>query len=250
LSAHTLDLGDGSAVEPSPWHYGADYVTVYFKGEKSRLKNLVPAPFILDDGTCMAYVCEIISVSGQRPQMVSEMPERTIYMEAALGIKCLHGTSQGMYFPVMWVDSEWSLLRGLVNGYPKRLADSIVMTKLHPLNPGLKLTSKGATFAGYCVKGSETTLRIGVEVEKRGGPADLISFGSTFGMRKYPRTNPSQTNVAEAVEILRSNYRVSDVWVGTGSVALSLDVGEPEMIRGLVYRSGFTISGSRVLERL
>lgn len=247
---HPLDLSGTSAVEPGPWHYGADYVTVYFTGDKSKLERLVPAPFAPADGTCMAYVCEIISVSEDRPHMVSEEPERTIYREAAVGVKCLHGSAPGIYFPVMWVDTEWSLLRGLINGYSKRLADSIAMTKLHSLNPRLKPISEGTSFTGYCVKGNERTLQIRVEVERKGEVTDLISFGATFGIRKYPRTDSSQSKVAEAVEILKSNARFSDVWVGKGSVDLSLNVGEPEVIRGVTYKSGFTISGSKVLERL
>jgi len=247
---HPLSLGTTSAVEPGPWHYGADYVTVYFKGDRSKLEQLVPKPFTLAEGTCMAYVCEIISVSDGRPSMISEEPERTIYREAAVGVKCFHGGSPGIFFPVMWVDTEWSLLRGLVNGYSKRLADAIVMTKLHPLNPLLKPISGGTGFAGFCMKGAQRTLGIHVKVEKAGGPADLISFGTTFGVRNYPATDSSQSKVAEAVEIPKSNVRFSDVWTGKGSVESSLDVGRPEVIRGLIYKSGFTIGGSKVLERL
>ena len=250
MSHHPLDLSDESAVEPGPWHYGADYVTVYFKGEAPKLSGLVPAPFRVADGTCMAYVCEIISVSEGGAAMVADEPERTVYREAALGVKCLFGDLSGIYFPVMWVDTEWSLLRGLVNGYSKRLADKIVMTKLHPLNPGLEPLGAGASVTGYCVKGAERTLRVHVKIEKPGGAPDLVSFGRTFGLRRYPTTDSSQSGVAEAVEIQKSGTKFSEVWTGAGAVEAAMDVGRTEAIRGAVYKSGFTISGSRVLQRL
>lgn len=250
MSNHPLDLSESSAVEPGPWHYGADYAAVYFTADTSKLKELVPRPFAPVDGTCMAYVCEIISVSSSRPEIASDDPDRAIYKEAALGIRCSYGATRGIYFPVMWVDTEWSLLRGLVNGYSKRLADRIVLTKLHPLNPGLKPVSEGTSFSGYCVKGSEIVLRVRVDIEKRGDAVDLVAFGPTFGIRKYPTTDSTQSGVAEAVEILKSNSRFSDVWVGSGSAVLSFDLGELRPYRGAVYRSGFTISGSKVLERL
>ncbi|HUI86064.1 MAG TPA: acetoacetate decarboxylase family protein [Nitrososphaerales archaeon] len=250
MSDHTLDLSERSAVEPGPWHYGADYVTVYFKGERSKLEKLVPAPFMLADGTCMAYVCEIVSVSDERPQLASEYPERTLYREAAVGVKCTHRDSPGIYFPVMWVDTEWSLLRGLSNGYSKRLADRIVMTRLHPLNPAQKPVSGGTVFTGFCVKGDQRTLRVKVTVERQGGVSDLVSFGKTYGIRKYPATDSSQSRVAEAVDIPKSNSRSSDIWVGSGVVETTLDVGSTEVTRGAVYRSGFTIGGSKVLARL
>ncbi|MDE1857563.1 MAG: acetoacetate decarboxylase family protein [Thaumarchaeota archaeon] len=244
---HPLVPGETSAIEKGPWHYGADYVAVYFRGDRDSLRDLVPRPFEVGDGTCIAYVCEIVSVADSGRGMVASRPDRTLYSEAAVGVKCSFGEKQGVYYPVMWVTSEWSLLRGLLNGYQKRLADRISMTKLHPLNPGLGPVAPGMEFGGFCVKGPSRALSLTVTVLKQGAPSDLVQFGSTFGMRRFPRTEGSQGSVDEPVEILKSNSRVSDVWTGTGAVETGLGVGDVRPISGAVYRSGFTISGSRVL---
>ncbi len=244
---HPLVPGLTSAVEKGPWHYGADYISVYFKGDPSHLSELLPPFFRIDDGGCLAYVCEIISVADSSVDLVSSQPDRTVYREAAVGVKCRFGGRQGIFYPVMWVTTEWSLLRGILNGYQKRLADNISLTKLHPLNPGLKPVSPGTRFGGFCVKGSERTLSLNVSVKKPGLPTDLPSFGATFGMRRFPRTEMSQAEVDEPVEILKSNSKVSDVWLGEGSLETVLDLGEIESSSGAIYRSGFTISGSKVL---
>jgi Acetoacetate decarboxylase (ADC) len=244
---HPLVPGSTSAIEKGPWHYGADYITVYFRGNPSQVGELVPRPFVVDEGLCMAYVCEIVSVGDSNPELVASRPDRTVYQEAAVGVKCSFGEKQGIFYPVMWVTTEWSLLRGILNGYQKRLADRISMTKLHPLNPGLSPVSPGTRFGGFCVKGPETTLSLEVVVEKAGSPKDLPSFGVTFGMRKLPQTDPSQGSVDEPVEILKSNSRTSDVWLGTGAMKTSLPIGPAEPLSGAVYRSGFTISGSMAL---
>lgn len=244
---HPLVPGQTSAIEKGPWHYGADYVSVYFKGDPSSLKQLLPPPFAVDEGFCVAYVCEIISVGESGADLVASRPDRTIYQEAAVGVRCRFGEKKGVFYPVMWVTTEWSLLRGILNGYQKRLADRISLTKLHPLNPGLERISPGMKFGGFCVKGNETTLSLEVKIEKQGSPSDLPSFGATFGLRQFPRTDSSQATVDEPVEILKSNSRVSDVWIGEGSVRTSLDVGRVRPVFGAVYRSGFTISGSKVL---
>jgi len=244
---HPLVPGPTSAIENGPWHYGADYITVYFRGEPQSLRQLVPAPFVVDDGLCMAYVCEIISVADSSSDMVASRPDRTLYNEAAVGVKCRFKDRQGVYFPVMWVTTEWSLLRGILNGYQKRLADRISMTKLHPLNPGLPPIASGSKFGGFCVKGPGQTLSLEVTVERGGTPSDLPSFGSVFGMRRFPKTEETQGTVDEAVEMLRSNSKTSDVWIGRGSLKTKLEVGQIEPLSGAIYRSGFTISGSRPL---
>ncbi len=247
---HTLDLGNTSAIEPGPWHYGADYVTVYFKADRTTLGSLLPKPFELGDGKCIAYTCEIISVADGNKGAVSEAPERTVYREAAFGIGCSFGGKPGVFFPVMWVDTEWSLLRGLVNGFPKRLADSIVVSRLHPMNPGLAPLGEGSRLSGYCVKGAQRRIWVRVTAERSGVPNDLVAFGVTYGMRKMPRTDPSQGAVSEAVEVLKSNSRWSDVWLGKGEVSLEPEIGRLEVLYGAIYKSGFTISGSKVLARV
>jgi hypothetical protein len=247
LLDHPLVPGESSAIEKGPWHYGADYIAVYFKGGKGSLGNLVPPPFVVDDGTCIAYVCEIVSISDDGRDMIATRPDRTLYNECAVGVKCRFKDRPGVYYPVMWVTTEWSLLRGLLNGYQKRLADKISLTKLHPLNPGLGPVAEGTEFGGFCVKGPEQALSLSVTVQKQGSASDLPSFGTTFGMRRFPKTHDSQGSVDEPVEILKSNSKVSDVWVGTGSVKTKLGVGEIHPISGAVYKSGFTISGSKVL---
>jgi len=244
---HPLVPGPTSAVEKGPWHYGADYISVYFRGDPSHLSGLVPHSFHVGDGACVAYVCEIISVADSALDLVSTHPERTVYREAAVGVKCRFGEREGIFYPMMWVTTEWSLLRGILNGYQKRLADNISLTKLHPLNPGLKPLSSGIMFGGFCIKGAEKMLSLSVSVKKPGSQSDLPSFGATFGLRRFPRTEKSQAELEEPVEILKSNSIVSDVWLGEGSLETVLDVGEIEPSSGAIYKAGFTISGSRVL---
>ncbi len=246
---HPLSPGKTSAIEEGPWHYGADYVTVYFRAERHALANIVPEPFEVADGLCLGYVCEIVSVADSALEMASDRPDRTLYHEAAIGVKCKYAARPGTYFPVMWVTTEWSLLRGLLNGYQKRLADRISVTKLHPLNPGMGPVSEGSRFGGFCVKGPDQVLSLKVAVKRQGAASELPSFGPTFGMRKYPRTDESQQSVDEPVEVLKSNFRVTDVWLGDGELRTSLDVGKIEPVSGAVYRSGFTISGSRALKK-
>lgn len=247
MIAHPLEPGESSAVEPGPWHYGADYIAVHFRADPRRLATLVPRPFIVERGDCLAYVCGIVSVAEGRDGAVSSEPERTQYSEAAVGVRCSFKGRVGVFYPIMWVTSEWSLLRGLLNGYQKRLADRISMTKLHPLNPGLNPVGAGARFMGFCVKGPQQVLSLEVEIERQGDRSDLPSFGSTFGIRKYPRTDDSQGLVDEPVEILKSNSKVSDIWTGKGSLKTEVQIGSTTPLSGAVYRSGFTVSGSRVL---
>jgi len=247
---HTLDLGGGSAVERGPWHYGADYVAVFLKAERPKLARLLPRQLEVGDGTCIAYVCEITSVAEGRSSDIADRPEKTLYREGAFGVGCYFKGHRGVFFPVMWVDTEFSLLRGLINGYSKRLADMIHLSRHHPLNPGLAPFGKGTRLSGYCVKGDRRVLSVAVEIERSGVPEDLIGLGRTYGLRMFPSTHPSQNSIAELVEVVKSGQRTSNVWVGDGSFEVDIEIGRSRALFGSFYSSGFTISGARVLRRV
>ena len=46
----------------------------------------------------------------------------------------------------MWVDRDWSLIRGWSLGYPKKVADDIRMTRLHKLTPHVPYSDRSETF--------------------------------------------------------------------------------------------------------
>ncbi len=249
--------GKAAIVDEGPFHWGIDYVTTYFRGEKEKLQRLLPEGLKITDGSGIAYVGEFISVSEKSPEAVYLDPAQTVYHEAAIGLACNHAGRPGVYFVFMWVDKDWSLIRGWLNGYPKKLADDIVMTKLHPLNPltgGIKV---GSQLSGYATRHGERIFTVHVKVNRKGSSEDVIRFGSTYGLRLFPATHPSQTHVQELVEVSKSPPKVDDVWVGEGELMLGnlhgeeLDLLRPlEASYGCVYRTGFTISGAKVLAKL
>lgn len=246
--------GKASIVDEGPFHWGIDYVTAYFKGEKETLQRLLPEGLKVNDGSGIAYIGEFISVSERNPQSVYLDPAQTIYHEAAIGIACNYAGRPGVYFAFMWVDKDWSLIRGWLNGYPKKMADEIVMTKLHPLNPLTGGVKVGSQLSGYAIRHGERIFSVHVKVGRRGSGEDVVRFGATYGLRLFPATDTTQTHVQELVEVSKSIPAVDDVWVGDGELRLGHSPGEEldslqplEVKYGCVYRTGFTISGAKVL---
>ena len=183
--------------------------------------------------------------------MLYEDPDRTMYEEAAFGIGCSYDGKPGVYFPVMWVNKDWSLVRGWLNGYAKRIADKIALTRIHPANPIVSSVGAGSVLSGYCVAYGKKALSLRVRVERQGEKADLVSFGATYGFRRFPATDPSQNKVGELVEVLRYNNRSADVWVGVGEVAFDADelIGKIRVVRGVYYKGGFSIKGAQALSK-
>ncbi len=249
--------GKASIIDEGPFHWGIDYITTYFKGEKEQLQRLLPDGLKISDGSGIAYIGEFISVSEKSPEAVYLDPAQTVYHEAAIGLSCNYEGKPGVFFVFMWVDKDWSLIRGWLNGYPKKLADDIAMTKLHPLNPLTGGVKVGSQLSGYATRHGERIFTVQVKVNRKGSSDDVARFGSTYGLRLFPATHPSQTHVQELVEVSKSSPKVDDVWVGEGELKLGNLYGEElELLQpfqvsyGCVYRTGFTISGAQVLAKL
>jgi acetoacetate decarboxylase len=249
--------GRSSLVDEGPFHWGIDYVTVYFKGVKETLQTLLPEGLSIADGMGMAYIGDFVSVSERSPETIYLDPAQTIYHEAAIGVACNYQGRPGLYFIFMWVDRDWSLIRGWLNGYPKKMADEIAMTKLHPLNPltgGIKI---GSNLSGYATRHGQRIFTVRVKITRKGTAEDVTKFGSTYGLRLFPATDSTQTQVRELVEVKKSAAVVDDVWVGDGELSFGTPLGEeldllgPLAIKyGCSYRTGFTISGAKVLAKI
>ena len=63
------------------------------------------------------------------------MPDTLQYSEAAFFVKVTYRGRSYAYYPYMWVDTDPSLVRGLLVGFPKKLT-GISYSRLHPLLQG------------------------------------------------------------------------------------------------------------------
>ena len=82
----------------------------------------------------------------------------------------------------------------------RNLADRILTTWLHPLNPIVGAPRPGVSLSGFCSRHGERLLSLQVNLRNKGTQADLANFGVPFALRHFPRTHESQTDVNESVE--------------------------------------------------
>lgn len=246
--------GDASLVDDCPYGWGADMLVVYLHCDPARLQALLPPGLIVANGLCMAYIGAFQSASEDRPEAMLHNPAGAVYHEAALSIACSYGDRHG-YFPAfVWVDKEWSLVRGWLNGYPKKIGQ-VTLARPHPYNPVSGGLRENGVVGGICARHGFTLMRLGLRLERAGTPQDLRSRPATFGHRHWPALHPTQTAVSELVEVNRRDLTVGDVWIGEPFVEIgdapdeALDTfRDHETLGGVIYSYGFRIGGATLLE--
>jgi acetoacetate decarboxylase len=139
LKGYTLPLspkGRTSLVDPPPWHYGGEVMHLNFMADPKRVKALLPEPLEMGSspGEGAVWFVEWVSVSESNLDLSFVNPERSIYRECIVMIRCHFKGEPGYYVPYIWVDNDFTLMRGFVQGFPKKLG-RVHITKLHDLTP-------------------------------------------------------------------------------------------------------------------
>jgi acetoacetate decarboxylase len=178
---------------------------------------VVPKPLRVVDGEVFAYLVEIVTYSPHASELAVEAPDLLYYHEGAFFVKVEYGGRTYAYCPFMWVDSDVSLLRGLLVGWPKKLA-RVALTKLHPLLPGFEKPRRGLRLGGYVARAGSTLYRVRVTLEsdESTGALPLITEYPFLLARYFAGIAPGTATVNELLEV-RGDVR-AEAWRGVGEV--------------------------------
>jgi acetoacetate decarboxylase len=260
LRGYTLPLtpkGQSSLVESPPWYYGGEVMQLVFRTDPEQAMKLIPPPLEMgpDPGQGIVWFTEWVSVSESNPDMAFVNPERAVYRECLVMIQCSFNAEPGYIVPHIWVDNDFTLMRGFVQGFPKKLA-RIYLTKFNDLTPKLGGKRVGARMKGICEAHGERIVEGSLSFSRQADSSELPAV-KFYLMRHFPDIeDSSRPAVHEIVSSLVSDIKVSDIWAGDAEIKfLSSAVEEiialeqVEMLGGFFHNMGLAIKGGKVLHR-
>ena len=193
LKGYILPLspkGRASLIDPPPWHFGGDVMHLAFKADEKKIEALLPPPLEIgpNPGEGVVWFVEWVSVSDANPDLAFINPERSTYHECIVMVGCQFNVVPGYYVPYIWVDNDFTLMRGFIQGFPKKLG-RIHITKLHDLTPQVGGRKVGAKMKGICVSHEERivegSLSFKKEIPPAGSPAlQVLPYAPFPGLRK------------------------------------------------------------------
>jgi acetoacetate decarboxylase len=258
LKGYTLPLtpkGQSSIVEPPPWHYGGELMQLVFRTDEKRVKKLIPPPLEIgpEPGKGIVWFADWVSVSESNPDLAFTNPERAVYRECVVMIQCSFRGEPGYIVPHIWVDNDFTLMRGFVQGFPKKLG-RIYRTKLSDLNPKTGGKRVGAKMKGICEAHGERIVEGSLVFTHQAVASDLPLVRS-YLMRHFPDIeDPSKPAVHELAISQVSDIRVDDVWAGDADLKFFDSASEEiaalspiEMLGGFFHSMGVTITGGKVI---
>ena len=244
------DTGHASTLPPPPWHYSGEIIAVDFTADPSQVQALTPPGFEpIGDGSCSFVFCDWSSAADNDARIKAD-PARGQYKEAYVVI---HGTFDGKRagrVPYIWVDSDLSLVRGLIQGFPKKMGE-LHMTRPIELGHGGERKQPGGRFAAHASATGRRLVTMSVTIDEarektypKGVAAPLVHT------RLWPSIDKQEPAVHELSRGTIVDFQVGTVWHGDAALNFGasefeeldrlqpLDVGD-----GWVLAMAFSVTG-------
>jgi hypothetical protein len=175
--------GRSAIIPPPPWHYAGQLLSLSFDVDHVAAQSLLPDVFASATGGAAAHFCEWQSTSDGTELLD---PIYAQYREFILLIEFERAGRMGFYCPFIYVDQDLAMVRGWLQGWPKK-AGSIWMTRNYdfdhpaaaPLRPGTRM---GASLAVKDRRLAEAAIELTAGIPQ---PIGFLA-GPTYGLIASP----------------------------------------------------------------
>jgi acetoacetate decarboxylase len=226
LSGYSLPRtpeGRASIVPRPPWHYVGDFLVVEYWADPDAVRAVLPDCLDPhpDPGRCAAIFGDWQTRSDGGDQLLD--PSRSQYKEFFIVVNALLDGEEVTTCPYTWVDRDFALVRGWIQGFPKKLG-TIEMTRHFGLesvaDPGIRA---GAQYGATCGANGCRVADASVTLE------ELVTEGPTHNgpplvnVRHFPRLEAGRHDEPAVHELVRARSRdrsISDVWKGSATLDL------------------------------
>jgi hypothetical protein len=147
-------------------------------------------------------------------------PIRAQYNEFYFAVACEYDGRPYVRCPFCWVDKDFSLVRGLVQGYPKKLG-SIAITRPVSIGRAGPVLGPGAELAGTLAAADKRLVEMSITLEEPVEQAPFLMTGPLVHSRIFPAWAPNGGAVDEVVLSECIDQEVAGVWQGRGELSLS-----------------------------
>lgn len=251
--------GAASLVPPPPWHYVGDFLVVDFHADPEVAASLLPEGLDPhpDAGRCAAVYADWQSCSELGDELVD--PSRSHYREFYIVVNALLDGEEVTHCPFIWVDQDFAMARGWIQGFPKKLGE-VWTTRTFGLEcraaPGLRA---GSRFGGTCSARGRAISQAQVTLE-RVGDGSVHTAPPIVNVRHFPRLAAGRHDEPQIHELVRSRSRdrsVSEIWEGEASLELFAAPGEEHTLlsplsveRGYRFTFAYTVDDLETVKEL
>jgi acetoacetate decarboxylase len=249
--------GVASCVGDLPWHYGTEHLCVTYRSDPDVIASYLPEPLQ------PARESDLVMIDFGKwyclwndPDLPVTNPERTWYQETLIFVGCSFEGQESRYCLQSWVSTDFSLLRGYIMGFNKKIGETY-KTTYHAMNPGMPELGPGVAMSGFVASHGERLMEGHLLID------DEIPYDQLPPLLRGPQVNlrffPSMVvgappAVCELLKLEVTNIRTGRAFAGSGRIKLLPSALEEhtnlvvrEELGAYYFENGYTITGGKVL---
>lgn len=240
--------GRASVVPGPPWHYSGDLLTIEYRSAPDSVARWLPDPLepADEDPDAVALVfADWQSCSDTFEELLD--PVRSQYKEAFVVVRCRYRGELYSRCVLIWVDKDFSMVRGWHQGYPKKLG-SIWMTR--PVGHGKAgpRLERGGRFGATVSANDRRIIDARFTITGLSETNGFVNALPMLHSRYFPSIEEgSAASMDELVTMKSYDWEGSQTWVGEAELSFGASPTEEleslapvEMIAGYWRSVGVT----------
>lgn len=218
IKGYSLPLtpkGTSSIVPAPPWHYVGNVLAIEYETDIENITAFLPEGLEASTNQCAAYFIEWQYCSEFGEEHLD--PINSQYKETIILVSAKYNGNPVSYCPFIWVDQDLSLMRGLIQGWPKQFGETHVTRPYNlPSKAASNLEQGGKLGATLSVKGRrlvEARITLNERTETLPNP----TFAQAINLRHFPELVKGKHNqplIHELVQLKSRDLYVSPIWKG------------------------------------
>lgn len=214
-------LGKSSLLPEPPWHFVGDALVVEYEADEVKAAAFLPEGLELDSGRCAVYFMDWQYASDKGEEYLD--PVCSQYRETIFLLSARYEGNPIAYCPFIWVSQDKSMMRGLIQGWPKQFGETWITRDF-------RITSKAGPAAGQAGKYGATLSVCGrrladaaVAVQEETTQMPSPAFAGAALVRYFPELEKAKQGTPALHELVRLKSRdvsISPVWKGSASLSI------------------------------
>ena len=248
FAAPRSTLGTAALVPPPPWYFAGDVLAVEFWNDPDVSVDTLPAGVELETH-CTGHSVALFTdyqFTAQNEEYLD--PARYQCRGFSVLLDAMWRGSRIAWCPYSYVDNDSAVLRGWIQGYPKKLGTVHQTRTFAAMSPASSPLAGNSKFAARMSSNGQLLARARITLhEKAAHLAGLLDRG-IVGRRHFPRLCVGMHNrpvVDELVRCVSNDLLITDIWMGAGELDFPEAYGEElDILAPLRVGRGFRFSFS------
>jgi acetoacetate decarboxylase len=224
LKGYTLPRtprGTSSLAPTPPWHYVGNTLAIEFEAHPAAAAAFLPEGLELQSPRCAAYFIDWQYASEAGDEYLD--PIRSQYRETIILLSATFEGSPVAYCPFIWVDQDVSLMRGLIQGWPKQMGSTWITRSFDLPSKAAPVVGPDGRFGATLSVKERRLIEAQVTLRTLTETLPSPSFARAVNTRYFPELAAGKHNlpaVHELVQLKSRDVQISPIWKGDASLRI------------------------------